>query len=212
MSDRDVLEEARVEAARRWGGRRMSDRLPIDWLDEGMASGFVLGAQWAGARLADESAESRAEVERLREWKRLHSADVLSIRAEQAEVEEQRDESQAEVERLRQAVDDAVHLYHQALEERDEARAANKRVRELHEPLECPCGTCDVVICAECLSEAHPCPTIRVLDDVAEPSDAGVEALAGRVRAFARDCVEHGDMTPAAALMLDRVLDGGEQR
>ena len=73
-------------------------------------------------------------------------------------------ESLAEVDRLRQAVDDAVHLYHQALEERDEALAAIARVRELHEPLECPCGTCDVVICAECLSEAHPCPTIRALD------------------------------------------------
>ncbi len=38
-------------------------------------------------------------------------------------------ESRAEVERLRQAVDDAVHLYHAALEERDEARAAIERGR-----------------------------------------------------------------------------------
>ena len=41
----------------------------------------------------------------------------------------ERDESRAEVERLRQAVDYAVHLYRATLEERDEARAANKRGR-----------------------------------------------------------------------------------
>ena len=45
-----VTDDARAEAARRWGDRRTSDRLPTDWLDEGMASGFVLGAQWAAAR------------------------------------------------------------------------------------------------------------------------------------------------------------------
>ena len=45
-----VTDDARAEAARRWGDRRTSDRLPMDWLDEGMASGFVLGAQWAVAR------------------------------------------------------------------------------------------------------------------------------------------------------------------
>ncbi|UQE74213.1 hypothetical protein MYK68_15995 [Gordonia sp. PP30] len=42
----------------------------------------------------------------------------------------ERDEARAEVDRLRQAVDDAVHLYHAALEERDEARAVIERVRE----------------------------------------------------------------------------------
>ena len=31
--------------------------------------------------------------------------------------------------------------------------------------------------------------------------------LRARVRAFAADCVEHGDMTPAAQLMLHRILD-----
>ena len=45
-----VTDDARAEAARRWGDRRTSDRLPMDWLDEGMASGFVLGAQWAADR------------------------------------------------------------------------------------------------------------------------------------------------------------------
>ena len=51
MTDRPtVTDAARAEAARRWGGRRTSDRLSMDWLDEGMASGFVLGAQWAAAR------------------------------------------------------------------------------------------------------------------------------------------------------------------
>ena len=45
-----VTDNARAEAERRWGDRRTSDRLPSDWLDEGMASGFVLGAQWAAGR------------------------------------------------------------------------------------------------------------------------------------------------------------------
>src|SRR5690625_5186065 len=45
-----VTDDARAEADRRWGDRRTSDRLPSDWLDEGMASGFVLGAQWAAGR------------------------------------------------------------------------------------------------------------------------------------------------------------------
>ena len=35
----------------------MADRLPMDWLDEGMASGFVLGAQWAADRAAQRAIE-----------------------------------------------------------------------------------------------------------------------------------------------------------
>lgn len=45
-TDVNVIERARAEASKRWQSRE-SDRLPIDWLNEGMASGFVLGAQWA---------------------------------------------------------------------------------------------------------------------------------------------------------------------
>ena len=61
MTDRpSVTDDARAEAARRWGDRRTSDRLPVDWLDEGMASGFVLGAQWAAAR-AETTAETTTE-------------------------------------------------------------------------------------------------------------------------------------------------------
>ena len=52
-----IADDARAEAARRWGDRRTSDRLPIDWLDDGMASGFVLGAQWAAARAETTTAE-----------------------------------------------------------------------------------------------------------------------------------------------------------
>ena len=32
-------------------------------------------------------------------------------------------------------------------------------------------------------------------------------ARADRLRSFATECVEHGDMTPAAARMLNRILD-----
>ena len=45
-----ITDNARAEAERRWGDRRAFDLLPIDWLNEGMASGFVLGAQWAAGR------------------------------------------------------------------------------------------------------------------------------------------------------------------
>jgi len=38
--------------------------------------------------------------------------------------------------------------------------------------------------------------------------DAGLLAPVARLRAFATECVEHGDMTPAAARMLNRILDG----
>lgn len=38
--------------------------------------------------------------------------------------------------------------------------------------------------------------------------DAGLFAPTARLRAFATECVEHGDMTPAAARMLNRILDG----
>lgn len=49
-----------------------------------------------------------AGMRRLRAWKQLHSADVLSIRAEQAEVEEQRDDALAEVKRLTPRVIETV--------------------------------------------------------------------------------------------------------
>lgn len=42
---------ARAEAGRRWGWpstvKHNSEMSPSDWLDEGMASGFVVGALWA---------------------------------------------------------------------------------------------------------------------------------------------------------------------
>jgi hypothetical protein len=34
------------------------------------------------------------------------------------------------------------------------------------------------------------------------------EDLKLRLKAFGRDCVTHGDMTPGAERMLDRILDG----
>ena len=62
-----IADDARAEAARRWGGRRTSDRLPVDWLDEGMASGFVLGAQWAADRAALEAAAPLIAAKALRD-------------------------------------------------------------------------------------------------------------------------------------------------
>ena len=50
MTDID-LTAAKDEAARRWPSKNIRDPLPADWLNEGMASGFVLGTQWALAQV-----------------------------------------------------------------------------------------------------------------------------------------------------------------
>ncbi len=50
-----------------------------------------------------------------------------------------------DVGRLRQAADDALHLYHQALEERDEALAAIARVEALADRLAADDGTASIV-------------------------------------------------------------------
>ena len=55
----DLTERARVEAERRWPreGRPTTNAgnplTPKGWLDEGMASGFVVGAAWAAEQGAD---------------------------------------------------------------------------------------------------------------------------------------------------------------
>ena len=59
-------------------------------------------AELATAQAAHRGAE--AEVEALREWRELHSADVRSIRAELEEVEEQRDDAYTKLSALRQAL------------------------------------------------------------------------------------------------------------
>ena len=50
------------------------------------------------------------------------------------------------------------------------------------------------------------------LDDSEDAARAlaaeGLLAPASQLRAFARLCVDGGDMTPAAARMLDRIIDG----
>jgi hypothetical protein len=38
------------------------------------------------------------------------------------------------------------------------------------------------------------------------------DQLVTRLRAFAVDCVTHGDMTPVARIMLDRILDEATER
>ena len=47
----------------------------------------------------------------------------------------------------------------------------------------------------------------EVLGVVVAERDAALASIE-RLRAFARNCVEHGDMTPMAARMLNRILDG----
>lgn len=52
MTDTDFTAAARAEAEKRWPrtGKPNAEMHPADWLDEGMASGFVLGAQWSAAQ------------------------------------------------------------------------------------------------------------------------------------------------------------------
>jgi len=51
---------AQAEAERRWPRATGELLTPRSWLDEGMASGFVIGAAWAASTLAD--AEGIARV------------------------------------------------------------------------------------------------------------------------------------------------------
>lgn len=51
---RDLVARAQAEAENRWGAAAIEavpseGRTPQQWLDLGMAAGFVLGAQWADA-------------------------------------------------------------------------------------------------------------------------------------------------------------------
>lgn len=56
------LTAAKDEAARRWPSKNIRDPLPSDWLNEGMASGFVLGAQWALAQVEARVKPTREEI------------------------------------------------------------------------------------------------------------------------------------------------------
>lgn len=51
------IDVAREVAESRWPTPNMGDPLPGDWHDIGMASGFVLGAQWARARVRQGGAQ-----------------------------------------------------------------------------------------------------------------------------------------------------------
>lgn len=73
-----------------------------------------------------ERAEIRAVLEEAREWQGRTRAFRSPLENMVSRLIDALAESLAEVERLRQAVDDAVHLYHAALEERDEARAGDQ--------------------------------------------------------------------------------------
>lgn len=54
MTTDDLTERARAEAERRWPQHASELRTSTQWLNEGMASGFVLGALW---RAAEQHAE-----------------------------------------------------------------------------------------------------------------------------------------------------------
>ena len=63
------LEAARAEAARRWpntGPAPTTAPLALAWHDSGMASGFVLGAQWARSNtvVTDEMVERGLKISR----------------------------------------------------------------------------------------------------------------------------------------------------
>ena len=64
MTDID-LTAAKMEAARRWPSRNIRDPLSSDWLNEGMASGFVLGTQWALAQVEARVKPTRDEIARI---------------------------------------------------------------------------------------------------------------------------------------------------
>ena len=55
MTNDDFTRAARAEAERRWPRVARRNKTADEWLDEGMASGFVLGAQWSAARAAREA-------------------------------------------------------------------------------------------------------------------------------------------------------------
>lgn len=50
MNNEDFTQAARAEAERRWPRVARRNKTAEEWLDEGMASGFVLGAQWSAAQ------------------------------------------------------------------------------------------------------------------------------------------------------------------
>ena len=60
------MKAAREEAESRWpkGARNVSDPLPTDWLNEGMASGFTLGAMWAADQIRKAILDERAQFMR----------------------------------------------------------------------------------------------------------------------------------------------------
>ena len=63
------LEAARAEAARRWPNTGPAPTTALAWHDSGMATGFVLGAQWArsNAVVTDEMVERGLAINRVRE-------------------------------------------------------------------------------------------------------------------------------------------------
>ena len=76
MDAERIAARARMVADRRWppSGRSDGDRLPSEWHDMGMGSGFVLGAQWAHA-------EALAAVERLTAERDEAHASLDAVRA-----------------------------------------------------------------------------------------------------------------------------------
>lgn len=61
----------------------------------------------------------------------------------------------------------------------------------------CPCTT---YLPPRKYARCDRCGSVRTLQHHCD--------LTSRIKAFAKDCVTHGDMTPAGQRMLDRILDG----
>ena len=76
MTTDNFTEAARAEAERRWPRVARRNKTADEWLDEGMASGFVLGAQWSAAQ-----EPSDAEVEDVKDIMRLVGSDDLDVLA-----------------------------------------------------------------------------------------------------------------------------------
>ncbi|GAC81672.1 hypothetical protein SAMN04488550_4173 [Gordonia malaquae] len=120
--------------------------------------------------------EARAEVERLAAERDQAIAAHQRAEARATLHREERDEARAAVAReadiwhhLSLAAGGPVGTHGDAVDaiaslrrETDQAGAAELRVRLLHSPVDCR-GT-DEQRCQECISEPHPCPTIRAFD------------------------------------------------
>lgn len=134
------LEAARAEAARRWpntGPAPTTAPLALAWHDSGMASGFVLGAQWARSNAVVTALRQAADHLRAEErhwWADTIMAAIETLASEGSAVDA--------IERVR-----ALH-------------ASGDEWCGYHNSALCECAN---VYCEECGAD-WPCPTVQALD------------------------------------------------